>query len=98
MHVASKLLSQIFEYLKILKIEKIINKIYYFKKMRKISEFSKNGIHVKEPCQVYRCTKCQVDILKNARVFCVLKVENDHFSPYFPPRPKFPVWHFLDLH
>ena len=39
-----------------------------FSKKGKLFEFSKNGIYVKEPCQVYTCTKFQVDILKNARV------------------------------
>ena len=37
----------------------------YFQRIGKCLNFPKNGIYVKESCQVYMCTKCQVDILKN---------------------------------
>ena len=32
---------------------------------RQFFNFQKTGISVKEPCQVFMCTKFQVDILKN---------------------------------
>ena len=69
MNASIKLQSRIFKFSKMLKILKNYLKKYYVKKIVKILEFSKkNGIYVKDPCQVYTCTKFQVDILKNARV------------------------------
>ena len=63
MNVSIKLLSRI------LKTLKIINKKYYFqKKLGFFSNFQRTGVHVKEHCQVYMCTKFHVDILKNGRV------------------------------
>ena len=69
MSVSIKLLSQIFQNLKISEVLKNRQQKYHFKKpFGKILEFSKTGLHVKELCYVYTCTKFQVDILKNDRV------------------------------
>ena len=43
--------------------------------------YKKNGIHVKEPCQVYMCTKFHVDVMKNDRVLVFLEFEEAIFHP-----------------
>ena len=50
--------------------------------MRKISNFQKNGIYVKELCQVYIEYKLSSIYLEQWPNFGVLKVENGHFSRY----------------
>ena len=60
-----KLLSQIFKiYFFLQNFGKYSMKILFSKIFEEIFKFKK-GIYVIEPNQVYMCTKCQVDILKN---------------------------------
>ena len=66
MNVSIKLLSENFT--KIENFDKQSTKNMICKKMGKCFEFSKNGIYVEKPCQVYMCTPFQVDIVKNDRV------------------------------
>ena len=46
------------------------------------SNFYKTEMYVKEPCQVYMCTKFYVDILKIAEFWC-FKGKKRHFSRCF---------------
>ena len=63
MNGAIKQVSRVF---KILKFWKISLKNIIFKNFQgKNSKFPKNGIHVKEPNQLYMCTKFQVNMLQN---------------------------------
>ena len=48
--------------------------------MGKFFEVSKTGIYLKEPCQVYKCSKFQEDILKNARVLVFLRSKRPFFK------------------
>ena len=69
MNISMKLLSGILE---ILKIQKFLKnnqqqKLLFSKNCWIFFEFSKNGKYVKEPYQVYMCTKFHVDILENDR-------------------------------
>ena len=79
MHVAIKLLSWIFKIFKLRKIQKNNQQKILFKMWGHFSNFQKTGIYVKEPFQVNKCSKFQVDILKMHASFGVLKVENGHF-------------------
>ena len=69
MLVASKLLSRIFQILKKKNIVKNNQRKYYPSKNGEHFQISKkHGIYVKEPCQIYTCTKFLPDILENVRV------------------------------
>ena len=63
MRLSIKLSPQFFE-----NFEKMVGKNIVFKKLVKIFEVLKTEKHVKEPCQVYMCTKFYVNIIKNGRV------------------------------
>ena len=68
MNISIKVLYEILDFLKIWEILKENNQQKIALK-KKYFEFSKYGIYVKEPCQVYMRTKYYVDILKNDPVF-----------------------------
>ena len=72
-----------FSILKVLKIAKKCQQKISFKKILRKIRVKKNGINVKEPYQVYTCIKFQVDVLKNAMSFGVLKIENGHCHAIF---------------
>ena len=58
----------------------------------------KKRMYVKEPCQVYTCTKFQVDNLKNARVLAFLRSKTAIFHAIsgdfriFPIFKICPIW------
>ena len=60
--------------------------------LRKIFEFSKKEIYVKEPYQVYRCTKFQVDILENGRVLAFWRLKTAIFHPISDDFCIFPIF------
>ena len=73
-----------------------MNKKRYFQKKVEI-EFSKTGIYVKEPCQVYEYT-ISSKYLEKWPSFGVLKAENGHFHAIsgnlyiFPILTICPIW------
>ena len=89
MKVFITLLSWIFKTLKIwLFLENIPQEILLKKNEEDFADFSKNGISVTELCQVYACTKFQVDILNNDRVLLFWRSK----QPFFSLVPAFSVF------
>ena len=65
--------------------------------MVKISNFQKIRTCVKEPCQVYTCTKFQVDILKNVRVLAFRRSKTAIFHPISGDFCIFPIFKIFPI-